>query len=477
MKLREKFIISILLIIIAFGIILNLSIKHILIIRMETSIGRSLNETMYSTREAIKYRLLATDLEYEEDSLVKESNYLNRYISSNFQCTVEICDTEGKILSGNVDESFRNTLDSGNKNAQAGAAVVNLKYEDKKLYGVLSYPIFINEDNLGILSIVKDYSEVYGENNRMLLFIAGVEIIILFFIFILCFFIITKVTKPIITLTEGVKKVGQGDYNFHINAHGNDEISVLSKEFNNMKEQIKEQIKTIEEEKRKVEILEKSRKDFFDNVTHEMKTPLTAISGYAEMIKDGMATDEEFRKRAIERIYLESERLHGLIIDLIEVSKGLSYTREEFKDVNIHKLVEEISEDMSIKAQKYSIKIVDNLENAIIPAQSNRIRELIINLIDNGIKYSKSQEVIYIIGKIESNEYVLEVKSMSGVIPKEIYDHIFEPFVKSNKFSESESRGLGLYLCNEIIKDHGGHMEVINGHVVTVKVNIPLNKK
>jgi len=244
-----------------------------------------------------------------------------------------------------------------------------------------------------------------------------------------------------------------------------------------MKEQIKEQIKTIEEEKRKVERLEKSRKDFFDNVTHEMKTPLTAISGYAEMIKDGIATDEEFRKRAIERIYLESERLHGLIIELIEVSKGLSYIREEFKDVNIHKLVEEISEDMSIKAQKYSIKIVDNLENAIISAQSNRIRELIINLIDNGIKYSKPQEVIYIIGKIESNEYVLEVKSMSGVIPKEIYDHIFEPFIKSNKFPESESRGLGLYLCNEIIKDHGGHMEVINDHVVTVKVNIPLNKK
>jgi signal transduction histidine kinase len=477
MKIRVKFMFSILSIIIVFGIILNLSIRHILIIRMETSIGNSLNEIMYSTREAIKYRLLATDLEYEKDSLVKESNYLNRYISSNFQCTVEISDTEGKILSGSVDESFREILDSGNRHAKSGAAVVNLKYKDKKLYGILSYPIFINEDNLGVLSIIKDYSDVYDENNRMLLFITIIEEVILFLIFSLCFFIITKVTKPIITLTEGVKKVGQGDYNFYVDVHGNDEIAILSREFNSMKEKIEEQINTIKEEKQKVDRLEKSRKAFFDNVTHEMKTPLTAISGYAEMINDGMVEDEAFKKRAIERIYLESERLHELIIELIEISKGLSYTTEEFKDINIDKLINEISEDMSIKAQKYSIKIINDLESGIVSAQSNRIRELVINIIDNGIKYSKAEESLYINGKIEENEYVLEVVSMSGIIPKEIYDHIFEPFIKSDKFLESESRGLGLYLCSEIIKDHRGSMEIINEEVITVKVKIPLSIK
>ncbi|MEW8956290.1 ATP-binding protein [Clostridium sp.] len=477
MKIRVKFIFSILSIIITFGVILNLSIRHILIIRMEASIGSSLNEIMYSTREAIKYRLLATDLEYEEDSLVKESNYLNRYISSNFQCTVEIRDTEGKILSENVDESFRNTLDSGNKNAEEGVAVVNLKYEDKKLYGILSYPIFINEDNLGVLSIIKDYSEAYDENNRMMLFITVVEGGILFFIFGLSFFIITKVTKPIITLTEGVKKVGQGDYSFYVDVYGNDEIAILSREFNSMKEKIEEQINTIKEEKQKVEKLEKSRKAFFDNVTHEMKTPLTAISGYAEMINDEMVKDEAFKKRAIERIYLESERLHHLIIKLIEISKGLSYTAEEFKEISIDQIIDEISEDMSIKAQKYSIKIINNLESGIVSVQCNRIRELIINLIDNGIKYSKPQESLYINGKIEGKKYILEVKSMSGIIPKEIYDHIFEPFIKSKKFSESESRGLGLYLCSEIIKDHGGSIDIINGEKVTVKVNIPLSIK
>jgi len=66
---------------------------------------------------------------------------------------------------------------------------------------------------------------------------------------------------------------------------------------------------------------------------------------------------------------------------------------------------------------------------------------------------------------------------MSGVIPKEIYDHIFEAFIKSNKFSESESRGLGLYLCSEIIKDHGGSIDIINGEKVTVRVDMPLSIK
>ncbi len=155
----------------------------------------------------------------------------------------------------------------------------------------------------------------------------------------------------------------------------------------------------------------------------------------------------------------------------------MSYTTEEFKDINIDKLINEISEDMSIKAQKYSIKIINDLESGIVSAQSNRIRELVINIIDNGIKYSKAEESLYINGKIEENEYVLEVVSMSGIIPKEIYDHIFEPFIKSDKFLESESRGLGLYLCSEIIKDHRGSMEIINEEVITVKVKIPLSIK
>ncbi|MEG2411412.1 MAG: HAMP domain-containing sensor histidine kinase [Clostridium sp.] len=429
---------------------------------------------MYSTRESIKYRLLATDLEYEEDRLSKDSNYLEKYISSNFQCLMEIRNNDGSIIIGNTTESFNDILISGSKTAESGSAVVNLKYENNTVYGVLSYPIFINGDKLGILSIVKDYKEIYSDNGNTLLFITIIEVGVFVLIFILSFLIISRVTKPIIKLTEGVKKVGDGDYNFSIKLDGNDEVSILSREFINMKEKIREQIETIRGEKEKVEVLEKARKVFFDNVTHEIKTPLTAISGYAEMLKDEMIQDEAFNKRAIERIYLESERLHSLILNLIRISKGLSYTNEEIREVQVGNLLIEICEDMSIKASKYSLQIISNISDGVIIGQSNRIRELFINLIDNGIKYSKPNFNIYVRGKILKGKYELEIESESGIIPTEIYNHIFEPFVKSNKYSEIESRGLGLYLCNEIVKDHYGSIDIENGEKIIVKVKIPI---
>ncbi|MEG2288844.1 MAG: HAMP domain-containing sensor histidine kinase [Clostridium sp.] len=474
MKIRFKFILGISSILMISGLILNLSIRYILILRMETSINNSLKQIMYSTRESIKYRLLATDLEYEEDRLSKDSNYLEKYISSNFQCLMEIRNNDGSIIIGNTTESFNDILISGSKTAESGSAVVNLKYENNTVYGVLSYPIFINGDKLGILSIVKDYKEIYSDNGNTLLFITIIEVGVFVLIFILSFLIISRVTKPIIKLTEGVKKVGDGDYNFSIKLDGNDEVSILSREFINMKEKIREQIETIRGEKEKVEVLEKARKVFFDNVTHEIKTPLTAISGYAEMLKDEMIQDEAFNKRAIERIYLESERLHSLILNLIRISKGLSYTNEEIREVQVGNLLIEICEDMSIKASKYSLQIISNISDGVIIGQSNRIRELFINLIDNGIKYSKPNFNIYVRGKILKGKYELEIESESGIIPTEIYNHIFEPFVKSNKYSEIESRGLGLYLCNEIVKDHYGSIDIENGEKIIVKVKIPI---
>ena len=91
-----------------------------------------------------------------------------------------------------------------------------------------------------------------------------------------------------------------------------------------MNSKIQQQITTIKSEKEKVETLENSRKQFFDNVTHEIKTPLTAIIGYAEMIKDNIVDSEEFKQKSIERIYSESRRLNLLVLDLINISKGLS---------------------------------------------------------------------------------------------------------------------------------------------------------
>lgn len=442
---------------------------------MEASVTTAMDQLMYSTREAIKFGLVSGESQ-EETTLENQSDYLTRHISSNYQCTAQLINSSGQIISDNTQENYKEILFKGAFAAEKGKAVVNLIYEGKGLHGILAYPIYINGEKIGILNLVKDFTGPYENIRQVINFISALEGVILLCVFGFAFLLISRITKPIMKLTEGVKEVGHGDYSFSIDIKGKDEISMLLREFIHMKEMIKEQINTIKEEKQKVETLVKGRKNFFDNVTHEMKTPLTAISGYAEMLIEGRVKDEEFIKRALQRIYLESERLHSLIIDLIKVSKGLSYTKEELKEINLKILGEEISEDMTIKARKYSVSISTALEPGYIKGQENRIREVIINVLDNGIKYSSEGSTIEVRGSSIGDNYVFIVESMSGVIPRKIYENIFEPFVKCNRFSDSESRGLGLYLSNEIIKDHDGAMEIINGEKVKVIITIPLQK-
>ncbi len=238
-----------------------------------------------------------------------------------------------------------------------------------------------------------------------------------------------------------------------------------------MRDKIKEQIETIESEKRKVYKLEKGRREFFNSVTHELKTPLTAISGYAELLLTGMVQDEDFDKRAIERIYSESDRLHKLVLELIDVSKGMYVIKEELRDVDMKELISQSCNDMNIKANKYSLKIIQNISEGIVKVQQDKIRQVLINIIDNAIKYSSGGNEIYVNSFILDDKYVIEVINHSDPIPNEIFNNIFEPFIKSNN-DNKDSRGLGLYLCNEIIKEHEGEITIENGPLVKVKIDL-----
>lgn len=252
-----------------------------------------------------------------------------------------------------------------------------------------------------------------------------------------------------------------------------DEIGRLSSEFMNMKLKIKNQISIINSEKEKTLRLEKDRKEFFNNVTHELKTPLTAISGYAQMLLDKKLEDPQFKERAIQRIYMESERMHELVLDLINVSKGVSFADEEKNLIDMSKLINEICDDMEIKAEKYFLSLNRDISTVFILGQNNKIRQLVINILDNAIKYSLGNEQIFIKTFIEDKFFVLQVTNKGEMISQEVYNNIFEPFVRGTKAEESYSRGLGLYICSEIMKEHNGYIYIENGEVIRVIVKIP----
>lgn len=473
MKIKSKFILWLSLILLTLGIAFNIVINQVLIKNMENNVNDSLVKVSNSTREYIKYRLLINAPEFNEEGLKQESFNIVKYISLNYQCNSEITDMQGNIIQEYGDSGFEDTIEKGTKEAIQGNTVVNLKYSEDSIIGILSYPLYINNNYLGVVNIIKNYDEVYGEYRKTIQIITLSEVGVFVLIFILAYVATSKIITPITSLTKAVKQVGEGDFKVSIKVKGNDEVGILSREFINMKDKIKGQMLTIKLEKRKVENLEKSRNEFFNRITHELKTPLTAITGYAEMLLEEIVADEEFNKIALKSIYSESNRLNSLVLDLIEVSKGLSFVEEEKKSINMESLLNQICNDMSIKARKYSLKINRDIYKGAIWGQHNKIKQLIINIIDNAIKYSINGEEIIVRSKLSEGYYKLEVENKGEPIPKEIFNHIFDPFVKSKKTRDDQSRGLGLYICQEIVKEHNGELIIENGEIIITKIKIP----
>ena len=473
MKIKYRFSLPISVILILLGVVLNISTRYVLNDNMEKNITNFLNEIMNSTREAIKYRVATDSTASKKVVLQKQAEYINNYISLNYDCEVDIKSMEGDIYYSSITK-YKNNIEEMLKDTQKGQAIVNIIYDEKGVDGVLTYPIYINEEYLGIIDIVKNYDEIYEEYREMIKLITGIEILTLMSVLIAVLIMTNIITKPISTLTKAVINLGEGNYESEINdIKGNDEVAILAREFIKMKDKIKEQIRTIKVEKEKVETLATGRKSFFDNVTHEIKTPLTAITGYAEMVKDNIVDDDEFKKKAIERIYYESERLNLLVLDLINVSKGLSAIKEEKIDIDMKKLIIEVCEDINIKCEKYGLNIARNINDGHIKGQLNKIKELLINVIDNAIKYSLPKEEITVTSFQDKEQYIIEVINKSEPIPKEIYKNIFEPLVKTNSSKEVHSSGLGLFLCKEIVEEHSGEINITNGNEVKVQIKIP----
>lgn len=475
MKLKYKFTLIITITLIFLGLSLNISVRKILKDNMENSITNSLKEVMKSSRESIKYTLSVRDYILKDKALVQEANYLIEYISLNYESSLEICDVNGDLISTNVDTApieFKNNLSA----VKDGKTIANVKYTNDTLTGIISYPLIINKSYIGIINLTKDYTPLLIDYKNATNTLTLIEILLIIITFIISYRFINKITNPIEILTSASRKLGEGDYDITINTDGNDEISILSKEFINMKSKIQEQILDIEREKEKVEKLAVSRKIFFDTVTHELKTPLTSIIGYSEMILENVVDDEEFKDRAITRIHSESERLNKLVLEIIKISKGLSSINYAFENTYISELIEQIVSDLNIKASKYSLTINSKISDAILNIKPNKIKEVLINVLDNAIKYSIKDSIINLHSYIADESYIIEVTNFAEApIQDEVYDHIFEPFVKSKISTDEYSTGLGLYLCNEIIKDHNGSIILVNGNEIKIIISLPIS--
>lgn len=387
----------------------------------------------------------------DEDTVYK----VLKFIVDRVYCDGALFDLEGNVLAtaitgdGEIDIDLLTSVPSSFKIAKENKAVLDIERKARSTYGKLSYSIYDHKfDSMGILVLVKDYSGEFNRNTATKNLINIIATSIFTIVFIIVYNILSKVVRPIVKLKDKVSEISNGRYPEIMPATSGDEIGVLIKAFNSMSE--------------KLRLKDEQEKSIFRNITHELKTPLASISGYAQILLDNY--DEAFKEKSLKRIISESNRMHELVITLLDISKQSSDLVEfSFENVNINEIIKNVILTQLPKIDEKNLRIVESVENLTLKGNKQYLSMLFSNLIDNGIKYSNVKSEISIQLKQENEKIIFSIITEGKAIPEGMKEKIFEPFIRveSGGFKSKDSHGLGLYICKNIVLAHKGEISVI----------------
>jgi len=262
----------------------------------------------------------------------------------------------------------------------------------------------------------------------------------------------TLITRPIKKLINSSSRIASGYYNEHLNYVDNGELGELAESFNKM-------AYAIEEKVQELEVDAERKEDFVTNFAHELKTPLTSVIGYADMIYHRDLPKEEV-KNAARYILDEGLRLEALSFKLMDLTM-LNKQNFILEQLSSKEVFQNILDTIKPIIKEKNINIILDVEDEYIKIEFDLFKMLILNLIDNSIK-ADSRELVIIGHKISNDKYFIEVKDDGRGIPKEKIDRITEAFyvVDKSRSRAQHGVGLGLSLCEKIAKVHKSNLRI-----------------
>ena len=334
-------------------------------------------------------------------------------------------------------------------------------FNDGNNYSIVVANILKNGDILLAVSS-SDFKETSGILEKYFVYIPVVGITICILLSIIFSYI---VSKPLIRINSVAKDMACLDFGKKLNVKGNDELSQLSQSLNILSEKLNITLSDLIEANKKLELdinnerkLEKSRKEFVANVSHELKTPIAIINGYSEALKDNLREDK--KEHYINQIVIQSENMDKLIKDMLDLSKIESGTHNlQFENFNFNILVADIIEHFKISTLNKNIHLHFNFDsdNVIIYADRLKLGQVIINFLDNAIRHTPEGGNIYLKIECENvSDIRLSVENEGENIPSE---KIWERFYRSDndRNRKTGGTGLGLAISAKILELH--HME------------------
>ena len=305
-------------------------------------------------------------------------------------------------------------------------------------------------DRVLYLETMRDVTEVYKERSTGFTVYRRMMILMLLAGAVILHFMASWLTKPIRLLTEATQKMASGDYAYRAEQVSTDELGDLTQAFNRMAEALEENICRLQEEIG-------AREEFVGAFAHELKTPLTAMIGYADMLRS-RKLDEEKSFLSASYIYTEGKRLEAMSIRLLEIIVA-KRGEVRLRTVPAERLATALRQTFLLNEEWH---FVYSFEQATVSVEADLIKTVLVNLIDNACRASERGSVIDVSGSLSAGGYRFAVRDHGVGIPEEEQDKITKAFYMVDK-SRSRSHngaGLGLALCAEILKLHGSRLEI-----------------
>lgn len=412
-----------------------------------------LNRLTRGTYNEIKLAALKTPKMLEDQAYVEK---LNKELQDKYSFIVVRKDEEF-IYTGNNEKLY---MISGNlqKFGDYSTDVDGGTYiEGKHPFLVKAQDFYFSDGGEGTIFVVTDLRTLFPQIKEAIVQgVISILFILMFTATILMIWIYRGILKPLNVLRIGMNQIKEGDLDYTVESVTEDEIGQLCEDFEEMRIRMKEQIDSRLQ-------YEEDIKELISNISHDLKTPLTAIKGYSEGLMDGVADTPQKQEKYLKTIFTKANDMSILVDELAFYAKidcnTIPYT---FKEINLRGYFDDCIEDLSLDLEVKNIEI--HYENEINPsveivADAEQLKRVINNIIGNAVKYIDKKKGIIQIYIHDIGSYIqVEIEDNGIGIPKADIPFIFDRFYRADasRNSRKGGSGLGLAISKKIIEDHSG---------------------
>ena len=277
-------------------------------------------------------------------------------------------------------------------------------------------------------------------------------------------------------IQTGIERIKDGDFDTNIRVINEDELSLMASSINEMRWTVKELME-------KERMAEKTKNDLITNVAHDLRTPLTSIIGYLELLKKDDNLPIETRRKYLGVVYDKAKRLQGLVVDLFDytryVKDGVSVRKGTLE---LNRFLEQLLEEFYPSFQEEQLECTVHLskEDIYLQADGELLVRAFGNLIANAIKYGSDGKLVIVETKVAEDWAIVSITNFGQIIPKQELNKIFEKFyrVEASRSLNTGGTGLGLAITKNIISMHQGTIAVKSDENGTVfEVCLPMKEK